>query len=206
MARQRQLCDQLSHLPAKGGTTDSPLFEVFVMPTPFRLLALSPALLLAACNSSEDAAPAAPAPTPTPVLTTTPTPQVAADGSPLAAGAWQIGENATGASASFVSPEGQNLLAITCDNTAKVVSLSVANATPGNQTFVLQSGGTAARLDTIADNNAADPHQAAAIAPSAPVFNGFVQPGGTIEVSQPGGMTLRLPATSGIRRVFEACQ
>lgn len=174
----------------------------------FRLLALSPALLVAACSASdEDAAPAgAPSPTPTPVLTTTPTPQVAADGSPLAAGAWQIGENATGASASFVSPEGRNLLSITCDNTTKAVSLAVANATPGNQTFVLQSGGTAARLDTIADNNAADPHQRAAIAPAAPVFAGFVQPGQTIEVSQPGGSTLRLPATSGIRRVFEACQ
>lgn len=172
----------------------------------FRLLALSPALLLAACNSSDEAAPAAPAPTPTPVLTTTPTPQVAADGSPLAAGAWQIGENATGASASFVSTEGKGLLTITCDTASKVVSLAVANATPGNQTFVLQSGGTAARLDTIADNNAADPHQAAAIAPAAPVFNGFVQPGSTIEISQPGGMTLRVPSTSGIRRVFEACQ
>lgn len=176
------------------------------MSTLFRLLALSPALLLVGCNSSDEVAPAAPSPTPTPVLTTTPTPQVAADGSPLAAGAWQIGESATGASASFVSPEGKNLLSITCDSATKVVSLAVANAMPGNQTFVLQSGGTAARLDTIADNNAADPHQVAAIAPTAPVFNGFAQPGGTIEVSQPGGATLRLPATSGIRRVFEACQ
>jgi hypothetical protein len=174
--------------------------------SPRRLLALSPVLLIAACSSSDEPAPVAASPTPMPTLTTTPTPLVAADGSPLAAGAWQIGENATGASASFTSPEGQNLLSVTCDSAAKVVSLGVASATPGNQTFVLQSGGTAARLDTIADGNAADPHQRAAIAPSAPVFNGFVQPGGTIEVSQPGGMTLRLPATSGIRRVFEACQ
>lgn len=180
-----------------------PKFRLPALPS---LLAVSSALLLAACNSAEDAAPAAPAPTPTPVLTTNPVPQVAPDGSPLAAGTWQIGENATGASASFVSPEGKNLLAITCDTASKAVSLAVANATPGNQTFVLQAGGTAARLDTIADNNAADPHQAAAISPAAPVFNGFVQPGGTIEISQPGGMTLRLPATSGIRRVFEACQ
>lgn len=171
------------------------------------LSALAPVALLAACNSSEEAAPAAaPSATPTPVLTTNPQPQVAADGSPLAAGAWQIGENATGASASFVSPEGQALLSLTCDTASKAVSLAVANATPGNQTFVMQSGGTAARLDTIADGNAADPHQTAAVAPDAPVFNGFVQPGGTIEISQPGGMTLRVPATSGIRRVFEACR
>lgn len=171
------------------------------------LIAVAPVLLLAACNSSEDATPAAePSPTPTPLLTTNPQPQVAADGSPLAAGTWQIGENATGASASFVSPEGNALLALTCDTAGKAVALAVANATPGNQTFVLQAGGTAARLDTIADGNAADPHQTAAIAPDAPVFTGFVQPGGAIEISQPGGMTLRVPATSGIRRVFEACR
>lgn len=170
--------------------------------------ALAPALLLAACDTAEDAAPATPAAsaTPTPVLTSSPVPQVAADGSPLAAGAWQVGETATGADARFVSPEGKGLLAITCDAASKVVSLSVTSAAPGNQTFVLQSGGAAARLDTIADGNAADPHQYAAIAPDAPVFAGFVQPGGTIEVSQPGGATLRVPATSGVRRVFEACR
>ncbi|MEO5705640.1 MAG: hypothetical protein ABIT10_04045 [Alteraurantiacibacter sp.] len=172
-----------------------------------RLSALAPLLLLAACNSSEDAAPAgAPSPTPTPVLTTNPAPQVAADGSPLAAGTWQIGENATGANASFVSPEGKALLSLACDTASKAVSLAVANATPGNQTFVLQAGGAAARLDTIADGNSADPRQTAAIAPDAPVFNGFVVPGGTIEISQPGGSTLRVPAASGIGRVFEACR
>lgn len=170
--------------------------------------ALAPALLLAACDTAEDATRATPAAsaTPTPVLTSSPVPQVAADGSPLAAGAWQVGETATGADARFVSPEGKGLLAITCDAASKVVSLSVTSAAPGNQTFVLQSGGAAARLDTIADGNAADPHQYAAIAPDAPVFAGFVQPGGTIEVSQPGGATLRVPATSGVRRVFEACR
>lgn len=177
------------------------------MPKLSRLPTLALVLLLAACNSSEDAAPAAaPSATPTPLLTTNPVPQVAADGSPLAAGTWQIGENATGASASFVAPEGNALLSLTCDTAAKIVSLAVANATPGNQTFVLQSGGTAARLDTIADGNAADPRQTAAISPDAPVFNGFVMPGGSIEISQPGGMTLRVPATSGVRRVFEACR
>jgi hypothetical protein len=180
-----------------------------MMPAAFARTAFIAALpvLLAACDSTEEA-PATPAAvaTPAPVLTSAPVPQAAADGSPLAAGTWQIGETGMGAEAKFVSPDGKALLAMTCDAASKAVSLSIASAAPGNQTFVLQSGGTAARLDTIADGNAADPHQYAAIAPDAPVFAGFAQAGGTVEVSQPGGATLRVPATGGLRRVFEACR
>jgi hypothetical protein len=170
--------------------------------------------MLAACNSSEDLASAvASTPSPAPLLTTDPEPLLnmgpiplaAADGSPLAAGAWQIGASDTSASASFVSSQGRSLLTISCDLPTKVLRLAVANAMPGNQTFVLQSGGVAARLDTIAYDNANDPHQVAAIAPQAPVFEGFVHVGSTIEISQPGGMTLRVPSNSGIRQVFEAC-
>jgi hypothetical protein len=179
------------------------------------LMTLSPLLLLAACNSSEEVdSTSGSRPSPVPLLTNDPEPLqnigsiplAAADGSPLAAGVWQIGENDTVASASFVSPQGRGLLSITCEMATKVISLAVANDLPGNQTFVLQSGGTAARLDTIPDSNFADPHQTAAIAPQTPVFEGFVHPGGTIQVSQPGGMTLRLPSNSGIRRVFQVCQ
>ena len=188
------------------------------MPTMFRLLAtvtLSPALLLVACNSSDETVLADGAsPSALPVLTTDPMPLLgtnqvsleAAGGSPLTAGGWQISENSTRGTASFVSPEGKGLLTISCDIDTKVLSLAVANVAPGNQTFVLQSGGTAARLDTIADNNSVDPHQIAAIAPQTPVFEGFVHPDSTIEVFQPGGMPLRLPANGGIRSVFEACR
>ena len=176
-------------------------------PTRFLPAALILPLLLAACDSADETPPAAaPVPTPTPVLTSSPVPQVAPDGSPLAAGSWSIGEDAAGANASFVSPEGRPLLAITCDTATRIVTLSVANATPGNQAFVIRSGGTAARLDTIANGNAENPQQMAAIAPDAPVFGGFVVPGGTIEIAQPGGSTLRFPATAGIRRIFEACR
>ena len=117
---------------------------------------------------------------------------------------WNVNNGERFTTYAIEAPRGSRVIGVNGAAT-KVVTLAVANATPGNQTFVLQSGGTAARLDTIADGNAADPHQMAAIAPQAPVFNGFIQPGATIEVSQPGGATLRVPATSGIRRVFEAC-
>lgn len=172
------------------------------------LLALATAAsLLAGCNSADDAVPAdAPVDEPTPVLTSTPTPTVAPDGSPLALGSWTIAENGTGASAGFGPADTPPLLLIACDAASKTLTLSLSNATPGNQSFALEAGGTAARLDMIADGNATAPRQTASIALDAPVFGGFVVPGGVIEISQPGGSTLRVPAAAGIRRVFEACQ
>jgi len=162
---------------------------------------------LAACNSAdepvaEDTAAAVPAP----VMTSTPTPTVAPDGSPLALGSWSINESGTGASAGFGPSDGEALLLVTCDAASKTLSLAIGNATPGNQSFVVEAGGTAARLDMVADGNTALPRQVAQIAIDAPVFGGFVVPGGVIEVSQPGGATLRVPSAPGIRRVFEACQ
>ena len=170
------------------------------------VIALAAGLLAACSSSDEPVAEESPAATPMPVLTPSPTPTVAADGSPLALGSWNINEDQTGASASFQPPEGDALLVITCDAASRSLSLAVSNATPGNQTFVIESGGTAARLDMMADGNAALPRQVAQIAINAPVFGGFVQPGGVIEISQPGGATVRVPAAPGIRRVFERCQ
>jgi hypothetical protein len=89
---------------------------------------------------------------------------------------------------------------------AKSLTLAVANRSPGNQTFILKSGGAAARLTTTADNNLVDPHQWAAVAPQTGVFEGFVHSGGSIEILHAGGMALRLPSDSNIRPVFEACQ
>ena len=171
------------------------------------LIAASAATLLAACSSADEpVAEESAAAVPTPVLTSTPTPTVAADGSPLAMGSWNINESATGASASFGETNGDALLSITCDSASKTLALAVSNSTPGNQTFVVESGGTAARLDRVADGNSALPRQVAPIAIDAPVFGGFVQAGGTIEISQPGGATLRVPSAPGIRRIFEACR
>jgi hypothetical protein len=170
----------------------------------FAMLALTS---LAACSSADEpVAEETPAAVPTPVLTSTPTPTVAPDGSPLALGAWTINESGTGASASFGPEGGDALLLVTCDAASKTLSLAISNATPGNQSFVVESGGTAARLDMVADGNAALPRQVAQIAIDAPVFGGFVVPGGTIEISQPGGATLRVPSAAGIRRIFEACR
>lgn len=169
------------------------------------VLAAGAALLCACSSADEPVAEESPAALPTPVMTSTPTPTVAPDGSPLALGSWNINESGTGASAGFGPDGGEALLLVTCDAASKTLSLAVSNATPGNQTFVVEAGGTAARLDMVADGNTALPRQVAQIAINAPVFGGFVMPGGVIEVSQPGGATLRVPSAPGIRRVFEAC-
>ena len=170
------------------------------------LIAASAATLLAACSSADEPVAEESPATPVPAMTSTPTPTVAADGSPLAMGSWNINESATGASAAFGETGSDALLSVTCDAASKTLALAVSNSTPGNQTFVVQSGGTAARLDMVADGNSAAPRQVAPIAIDAPVFGGFVQPGGTIEISQPGGATLRVPSAPGIRRIFEACR
>lgn len=168
-------------------------------PSP-RLFPLLAAAVLAGCSSAEDAAPAAAA-------STAAAPIPAAAGAPAAApGEWQVTEDASGVKASFIGADGKSLLAMSCDMATTAVTLAIANPTPGNTAFVLQAGGTAARLDTVADNNAADPHQVAAIERQAPVFVGFVQPGGTITVAQPGGPSITVPSTSGLGRVLEGCQ
>lgn len=173
-------------------------------------LGLSLSLLAACSNQAEETGDAttqqAPGATTQPELVIPEVQTTAPDGSPLALGTWQINESATGASASFVPTDGGDaLLLITCDAASRTLSMAISSTMPGNQTFAIRSGGTAARLDTVADGNTALPRQVAQIAANAPVFSGFVQPGGTIEVGQPGGSILRVPSAPGIRRVFEAC-
>ncbi len=162
--------------------------------------------LLAACSSADDAeqdtaSEAAPAP----VLTSTPVPAAAADGTPLAAGVWAISEDGSGASAAFGLPQSDALLVIACETATRQLTMSLESDLPGAQSFVIEAGGAAARLDMMSDTNDALPYQAADIARDAPVFGGFVQPNGVISITYPGGNVLRVPTAPGIRRVFEAC-
>ncbi len=166
---------------------------------PHRLIPLLAAAALAGCGSAEEAPQAAASAAVAPI-------PAAAAAPAVAPGEWQVSEDAAGVKASFVGADGKTLLAMSCDMATTAVTLAIANATPGNTAFVLQAGGTAARLDTVADNNAADPRQIAAIERQAPVFVGFVQPGGTITVAQPGGPSITVPSTSGLGRVLEGCQ
>lgn len=168
-------------------------------------LSLAP-VLLAACSSADDeAAEAGNVAVPEPVLTPSPVATAAPDGSALTEGSWKINESASGASATFGAANSNPLMLITCDSASKSLTLALQTAVQGSQTYVLEAGGTAARLDTVADGNFALPHQRAQIARDAPIFGGFVMPGQTIIITAPDGATLQLPAAPGIRRVFEAC-
>lgn len=166
-------------------------------------LALVPAML-AACNSAEDTGEDTAA-APAPQLTSTPTPTVDAAGAPLAAGSWSVGESAEGATASFGQSGEEPRIAISCNRAGKQISLLLAGDAGGPQAYMVESGGTAARLDMTPDAEATLPTMRADIAANAPVFGGFVQPGGSITITSPTGEVLRLPASTGIRRVFEAC-
>lgn len=170
------------------------------------LLSLSCATaMLAACSSAEEPAAEEVVEAPTPQLTSTPTPVVASDGSPLTPGEWSINESASGASASFGMAGEDAQIVITCNRADSTMALVLAGDADGMQSYVLESGGTAARLDMLPDNDLALPSMSAEIAPDAPIFGGFVQAGGTIEITSPQGAVLRVPASPGIRRVFQAC-
>lgn len=162
--------------------------------------------LLAACNSADEPADQAEtAQSPTPQLTSSPTPTQAADGTPLAAGSWSITETADGASATFAQTNAEPQIEVSCNAATRTLSMQLPGSASGVQPYVLESGGTAARLDMTQTGDADAPHMAAEIALDAPVFGGFVQPGGIIQITYPGGNILRVPSAPGIRRIFEAC-
>ena len=170
------------------------------------ILPLSAAAMLAACSSADEPVESEETvEAPAPQLTSTPVPTQAADGSPLAAGEWSINESGTGASAAFGLPGENAQILLTCQREGNVMSMSLAGEAEAMQSYVLESGGTAARLDMLPGSDDALPMLSAEIARDAPIFGGFVQAGGTIEISSPQGAVLRVPASPGIRRVFEAC-
>lgn len=170
------------------------------------LLSLScAAAMLAACSSSDEPAAEEVVEAPTPQLTSTPTPTVADDGSPMTPGQWSVNESASGASASYGAAGQDAQLVISCNRADKVLAMTVAGQANGAQSYILEAGGTAARLDMMPDGDLNLPSLSAEIARDAPIFGGFVLPGGVIEITSPQGATMRLPTSTAIRRVFEAC-
>ncbi|GAA0275874.1 hypothetical protein GCM10009127_15640 [Alteraurantiacibacter aestuarii] len=159
--------------------------------------------LLAACSSGEDVSEEE-VQAPEPVLTSTPVATAAPDGSPLAEGQWTISEDANGASASFGPAGSDALVVIACTTASRALSMTVAGSSDGTQPYVIEAGGTAARLDMVSTGGTL-PMMRADIARDAPVFGGFVMPGQAVSITAPDGSILRLPTAPGIRRVFEAC-
>lgn len=173
-------------------------------PVPARaVLAIASAgSLLAACSSSaEDEA--TPEDVTAPVLATDPIGE-APDGSALAEGEWFIEEDAAGASARFGPPASEAILSLVCDASTQTLSLTRAGEAEEMQTYVLEAGGTAARVD-MTPTGGELPMLRAEFNPGMAIFREFAESGNFITVAAPDGGLLRLPAAPGIARVIEAC-
>ena len=160
------------------------------------------AALLAACNSAEDSA-EAPAAPPAPTLTTAAVPTAAPDGTALVSGMWTVGEDATGATASFGEVGAAPALMLACNTQTRTVTLTRAGAGTAPAAFVLEAGGQAARLDMVpsADGTA----MTAAIEPALPIFAAFSAADTAIALTSPAGEKLQYPTNAGIDRVLAAC-
>lgn len=165
-----------------------------------------PSLLLAACNSAEDAeangamqdAPPAPVLTPAPVATSAP------DGTALEAGEWNITEDADGARAVFGAPGAAPLLRIACAPSNRTLQMAIASSAPDAQAWRLDAAGEAARIDLA-------PADGAAAEISGTVDQGLaiIQALGMTEqvftLTSPDGQPRQFPTHPGIRRVIDSC-
>lgn len=168
------------------------------MKAPPRLALTLAVLALGACSKSNDEPSAAA--TPTPVLTTAAAPTVAADGTKLTVGQWNVGETAGGASAVFANDGAAPELVLVCDRNTKTLWLE----RPGDitaQTYRLEVAGLKADVKmAVADGMAK-----AQLDQTQPIFAAWSDPAATISVTAPVGVALKLPGDVGISRVIAAC-
>lgn len=164
---------------------------------PIAFALIGGAALLAGCNQApEDAAP-------TPALTT-PAPRTAdAAGNPLNAGSWSIGENANGASAVFVSPEGEPLFRMVCRRADRALMLTRSGVTAQLTTYRVAAGGMVADVEMTPTGAAGEVE--AVIDPAQPILAAFADPAATIRISAEGAPELHLPSQTGTSRVVQAC-
>lgn len=165
--------------------------------------ALSAIALLAACGSSEDAEEVSTAEVEAPV-----NPNVAAteapDGSAVAAGSWDVGEDASGAQATFADASGTEVMSIRCNMEARTVTMSMAGAGDGEQAWRIDGAGEAARID-MTPSLTGDEAMVAEIEPSLAIFHAFAEPGQTVALTSPDGVKTYYPTHPGIDRVLYAC-
>ncbi len=161
------------------------------------------AALLAACDSAADG-PGGEAAAPTPALTTAPTPTAAPDGTALVPGSWTVGEDQSGARATYGVAGAAPALTLACDLATKRVQLTLAGAGDGPQAFVLEAGGQAARLDMVPAADGAGA-MTAAIEPGLPIFAAFWQADTAIALTSPTGVKQQFSTHPGIDRVIAAC-
>ena len=165
--------------------------------------------MLMACNQSADEPAATPqqaeAAAPAPVLTTAPTPTAAPDGTALVAGVWAISEDGEGARALYAEEGLSPSLQLECPRGAFAVTLFVANGATEPQSWRLDAGGEAARIDLAPTTQPAQ-GLSAAVDQGLGIINALGAEGESFTVTSPDGQRLQFPTNPGIRRVIDACR
>lgn len=160
--------------------------------------------LLAACNDSDDAAPADEMTAPAPVLIPAPQATAAPDGTALVAGSWDVNESAQGARAQYGDGISQPVLGIHCDAQTGALSLALASPPNGEEAWRLDAGGEAARLDMSPTTDGSNAIMAE-IEGSLAIFHAFSTVGEIVTLTSPDGEKMQFPTHPGISRVLDAC-
>ena len=175
---------------------------------PFLLPAAAPLVLLTACDSAPEQPDNGPqqamVDAPEPVLTNAPTATAAADGSPLVPGAWSVTEDAEGARALFGREETDATLSLECD-TSRQLTLALESGAEA-ETWRLDAGGEAARIDMVSDGSEVLPYLEAQLDPGLAIVAAMGETGQVFTLTAPDGQRLQFPTNPGIRRVIAACR
>ena len=164
-------------------------------------------MALAACNSSEEAAPAPleAVAAPEPVLTPAAIATAAPDGTALVQGAWSITEDAAGAVARFGIPETDSQLIISCAPATRAVTLALQSGTLQPQAWRLDAGGEAARIDMASEAASVPPYLVAQVDQTLAIIVALGEQGQVFTLTSPTGDRNQFPTHPGIRRVIDSC-
>ncbi|GAA5052220.1 hypothetical protein GCM10023208_12860 [Erythrobacter westpacificensis] len=158
-------------------------------------------LALAACNNSDDAAPAEEVAAPEPELTPAPVATAAEDGTALMAGTWNVRETPEGGSAVFGEEGAAPALSFNCDAMSGTVTLDVASSSQTPEAWRVDAGGEAARLDMAPVEGGLS----AEIEPGLAIFHAFSTTGQVVSLTNATGEKMQFPTHPGISRVLDAC-
>ena len=172
---------------------------------------LLPLAILALTQACAEARPAAP-PSAAPVAAPAPLPpsvQPIAIGPdwrdwPVTPGTWSYRRDARGSVALFGPANGEAVLVLRCDRTARMLYLSRAGGTAA--TLTLRTTSLTRLLSAVPTGNAAAPYIAVAIAPADPLLDAMGFSRGRFVLEQPGVAALVVPAWAEIERVTQDCR
>ncbi|RJY08072.1 hypothetical protein D6201_00700 [Aurantiacibacter aquimixticola] len=163
-------------------------------------------MALAACGSeSEEPEPQrAVVEAPQPVMTSAPTPIAAADGTPIEPGQWFVTEDAEGARALFGAPRSDGKMILSCAYGASQVRFALESDASEPQSWRLDAGGEAARID-LEPSDGELPQLEAYVDQGLAIINALGASGQTFALTSPDGQRRQFPTHPGIRRVIAAC-